>query len=169
MRFAACLAAATLVAGATPVAGEALAGRYSDFTDAAMACVRVTTTEGVDRAALASAGWSDVASAEIDHNPVSWARRSDNPFVARINAGALGEAEHCWVSTEFDEQEEYELVRAELEARIGQAPDSVETEDMRETEWIRASNTVELWMMPEHELCGECPIMFVTVRPRVQD
>ena len=161
--------AAALMSAPAPAAAESLDGRFDDFVDGAMACAGATGPQGVDRAALASAGWSDVVTGEIDHNPVSWARRNGNPFTLRINSHDWTEPEGCWLTAEFERDSDYDRVRRELEARIGRAPDHVEADDMRTTRWIDTANTVELWMMPEHELCGECPTVFVTVEPRTSE
>ena len=144
-------------------------GASTRWSRSASACAATTGPEGVDRAALALAGWGDVATGEIDHNPVGWARSADNPFTLQITGSELGEPDHCWVSVEFKNIDEFDEVRRRLEVRFGRAPDSAEPDDMRTTAWVNAVNTVELWMMPAHEMCSECPLLFVTVDPRMSE
>ena len=163
IRVAVLTACASLAAA--PAGAEPLKGRYDAVVDAAMACAAATGPTGVDRKALAAAGWGDTVSAEIDHLPASWARNPKSPFEVRINQYDLMQPEECSLSANFKKQRDYEEVRKRLEQRLRRAPDSVEPDDMRTVTWLGAKNAVELWMMPAHKLCYECPTMFATIRP----
>ena len=79
------------------------------------------------------------------------------------------EPEHCWFTADFEDQREYDQVRQRLERLIGRAPDEVDSDDMRGARWRNPETVVELWMMPEVELCSECPIMFFSVEPRTAE
>lgn len=168
MRWSALLAGFALAATAAPAGAQSppLAGRYDALAEAAGACVKATGREGVDRKVLASSGWGESSSGEIDHNPVSWAYSKRNPFILRINAFQFGDPEQCWMTAGFKKLKDFAEVRSRLERLIGRAPDKVESDDMRETTWVNAENSLELWMMPASKLCSECPTMFVTIRPR---
>ena len=160
------LAAVALAGLAAPAGAERLDRRYDDFVEAAGACVAATGPAGVDRAAVASAGWPEVASAETDDMVLSAAHSRRNPFPLRINANNPLEPEHCWFSVEFRSDRDYAEVRQRLERRFGRAPDQVDANDMRGARWLNPGNVAELWMMPASRLCSECPIMFFSVAPR---
>jgi hypothetical protein len=171
MRRKAFLLAFALAGTAAPASADSppLAGRYDALAEAAGACLKATGRNGVDRASLAASGWGETSSGEIDHNPVSWAYSKRNPFVLRINSYQLTDPEHCWMVTRFKRQKDFAEVRLRLERLLGRAPDSADDDDMRETSWVNAENTIELWMMPASKLCSECPSMFVTIRPRTAE
>lgn len=168
MRWKAVLAGLALAATAAPAGADSppLAGRYDALVEAAGACLKATGRKGVDRTVLASSGWGGTSTAEIDHQPVSWAYSKSNPFVLRINAFKFTDPEQCWMTADFKRQKDFAEVRSRLERLLGRAPDSAESDEMRETRWVNPENTLELWMMPASKLCSECPTMFVTIEPR---
>lgn len=163
--WSAILSAALLFAAAVPAHGVPLDGRYDAFVGAARACVAATGAEGVDRKAIASAGWPAESSGEVDHNPVAWAFSDRNPFVVRINSFSPLEPEQCWFTAEFEEERDYDEVLRRLVGSFGRAPDETDANDMRGVRWRSAETVSELWMMPAHELCSECPTMFFSVEP----
>lgn len=164
------LAPLALATMAAPARGESppLAGRYDALVEAANACLKATDRRGVDKAVLAASGWSRTSAGEIDHNPVYWAYNDRNPFFLRVNAFDLAGPEECWMTTGFKRQKDFQEVRVRLERLLGRAPDSVGSNDMRETRWVNSDDVVELWMMPASKLCSECPTMFLNIGPRTE-
>ena len=159
------LSAALLFTAAAPAHGVPLDGRYEAFVAAARACVAATGPEGVDRKAIATAGWPAESAGEIDHNAVAWAHSERNPFLLRINSFSPLEPEQCWFTAEFEELRDYDEVLRRLVALFGRAPDESDSNNMRGARWRSAGSIAELWMMPAHELCSECPTMFFSVEP----
>ena len=159
-------AAVMLFALEASASGEPLKGRYDLFVQAAAACVAATGADGVDRASVASSGWPQTGSAETDETILTAAYSEANPFVLRINGHGPLDPEGCWFTAEFRAKKDFAEVRRRLERRFGRAPDEVDRDDMQGTRWLNPNNVAELWMMPAHKLCSECPTMFFSVNPR---